>query len=123
MTEARNVSMFPLLGLIFVLAIVGSWKMNIFQLSFTKHAKTSHAAHVTKIENCFDAGNGSLSPIFRTSQGRWSQYCFDGSVNQWRIYECTEEGERLVITQFRQGVKRLKNYIRNHGMVEASIPC
>ena len=124
MSETNTNVGFPisLLFLLVFVAILGSWQSGLLQITFTEHAKTSHPEQASKIDNCFEGG-GVPSSIFRTSNGRFSQFCNDGTDNNyWRIYEC-EGTERVVVTQFKQGVRRLENYIRNHGMVPESPPC
>lgn len=113
-----------LLFLLVLAATLGSWQSGLLQMRFTNHSRTSHPEQVSKIDSCFE-GAGLPSPIFRMSNGRFSQFCNDGNEqdnNYWRIYEC-EGTERVVVTQFKQGIRRLENYIRNHGMVPESPPC
>ena len=81
---------------------------------FTDHAMTSHATQIPYIEECFE--NGEIHGPYTTSNGRLCEYASDGGENNyWRIFEC-HEGDKVVITQFKQGVNRLVNYMRNHGM-------
>ena len=94
----------------------------MLNIRFTDHARTSHVEQVSTIDKCFNGG-GRLSGIFKMNNGRWSEFCDDGSKNNhWRIYECVGD-ERVVVTQFKQAVRKLKNYIQNHGMVAGEIPC
>ena len=121
--KRNNSSLGPLIGLIFIFVIVGAWKTGMFNIAFTSHAINSHMSDISQIDNCFK-GSGKLSSIFQTSNGRWSQYCNDGGKNNyWRIYDCNQYGERIVVTQFKQGVRKLKNYLFNHQMIEGQMPC
>ena len=98
------------------------WMSQVLNITFTDHSRISHPEQVSKIDNCFE-GSGVASPIFKTSNGRFSQFCNDGGQNNyWRIYEC-EGTERIVVTQFKQGIRRLENYIFNHKMVPEEPPC
>lgn len=120
---ARTGSALPVLSLIIILALVGSWKLGVFNIMFTHHARTAHIAHNSVIDNCFDGDDGPSS-IFKMENGRWSQYCDDESGNiYWRIYDCSPSGERVVITQFKQAYRKLSNYISNKGMKYSRIPC
>ena len=111
----------PFLCVIFMFIIVGVWKTSVLSISFTGHAKTSHVEQVNEIDNCFN--NGNVSNTFKMANGRWGQYCENGETsNAWRIYECVK-GEKVVVTQFKQRVRKLANYIKNHGMVQETIPC
>lgn len=81
---------------------------------FTNHAMTSHAKQVPYIEECFE--NGDIHGPFTTSNGRMCEYANDGGENNyWRIFEC-QDGDKVVITQFKQHVNRFANYFANHKM-------
>ena len=125
MTKTDNSSLAPWLFLFLLAAAIVIWKPwgpPILNIVVSDHAKTSHIESVPEIDNCFNGG-GPRSLMFKTSYGRWAQYCNDGGPNNfWRIFEC-QEGERYVVTQFKQGVKRLANYMTNHKMVQGDIPC
>ena len=111
-----------LLSLVWMSTIEKEVISKISNINFTDHSRISHSEQVSKIDNCFEGG-GVPSAIFRTSNGRFSQFCNDGSQNNyWRIYEC-EGTERIVVTQFKQGIRRLANYILNHEMVPEEPPC
>ena len=116
---------FPI-GLLFLLvfaAILGSWQSGLLQITFTDHSRASHPEQASKIDSCFEGG-GLPSPIFKMSNGRFSQFCNDNNDKTvyWRIYEC-DGTERIVVTQFKQAIRRIQNYIRNHNMVPESPPC
>lgn len=111
------------LVLVFVIVAVTSMGIFINQATmFTKHAKTSHDYAIPEIDKCFN-GNGTIGPSFMMDNGRYAQYCFNGGKNNfWRIFEC-KGGDRLVITQFKQNVRRLANYIKNHKMEVTEPSC
>jgi hypothetical protein len=112
----------PFFILIFLVVLAGTWRTGVLNIVFTRHSQTSHAEAVSEIDNCFNGG-GTLSATFKMANGRYSQYCSDGGKNNfWRIFECSG-AEREVVTQFKQEVRQLLKYIRNHGMVEGVIPC
>lgn len=108
---------------VLVLLVAVSKGAPIFQITFTTHSMESHSYAVPAIENCFDYDGGEKSMIF-SSGDRFTQFCDDGSHNNyWRVYEC-EGSERVVVTQFKQAKRKLVNYIRNKGMKSgADIPC
>ena len=92
----------------------------IFEFRLTNHAKTSHVEQVSDIENCFN--NGNKSNWFLQPNGRHAQHCTDDSgYAYWRISSCAGQ-ERVVITQFKQTLKKLTRYIVNQGMVEGEPP-
>lgn len=108
------------LVLIFAVGVFSTFQEGL-HIVFTDHALKSHEAQRTYIDNCYE--NGDIYGPFQTSGGRLSEYCNDGGENNyWRIFECVE-GEKIVITQFKQGVTRLANYMLNHNMVEAEELC
>ena len=124
MENAKTSSSVP--GLVIFVLFLGLlsfvWSTTVLNITFTDHSRISHPEQVSKIDNCFEGG-GVSSSIFRTSGGRFSQFCNDGGQNNyWRIYEC-DGSERVVVTQFKQGVKRLENYIFNHKMIPEEPPC
>ena len=124
MENAKTSSSVP--GLVIFVLFLGLlsfvWSTTVLNITFTDHSRISHPEQVSKIDNCFEGG-GVSSSIFRTSGGRFSQFCNDGGQNNyWRIYEC-DGSERVLVTQFTQGVKRLENYIFNHKMIPEEPPC
>lgn len=123
MTAEKSNGHGGLLVIAFIFAVISLvWVMVNLNISFTRHARTSHPEAVNSIENCFNGG-GTLSPTYKLDNGRWGQFCNDGGKNNyWRIFEC-HKGDTLVITQFKQGVRRLANYIRNHNMVAEEFRC
>ena len=91
---------------------------------FTAHAVTSHEAHISDIDRCFD-GPGQLSPWYHAGGNRYLQFCNDGGkYNYFRISEC-QGGTRIVITQFKQLAKKLVRYLNNRtaGIADAPPPC
>lgn len=105
--------------IILILAALFFWLVavapNVSLITFTHHARTSHAEAFNEINNCFDGG-GNLSPWFLMGK-RYAQFCNDGGRNNfWRITTC-ENGEMLVVTQFKQALRKLGNYLTNKGAV------
>lgn len=107
--------------IILVVILTAGW--TVFNATiFTEHARTSHVDDVSDIDQCF-SGRGTLSSVFKMTNGRYSQYCNDGGRNNyWRIYECSNNN-RIVISQFKQSLRQLKKYITNWGMAAEEIPC
>lgn len=113
--------------LLMSISIFGVFTLSSSEVKFTKHSRASHAGLVKYIDKCFD-GEGDISPTYLMDNGRYSQNCKDKNGNlYWRIYECTSKGEVLVISQFKHDwrgmLQRVLNYMSNHNMKEANIPC
>lgn len=87
---------------------------SVAPIMYTDHAQTSHAEQLPDIDNCFK-GNGTIGNWLRGANGRYMQVCSDGGPNNYmRVYEC-QGGELVVITQFKQAIKKLSNYLLNGG--------
>ena len=122
--ESKPVSVVFLLVLVLfgILAAVAIFKTPmVSHIAFTNHAKESHATHVNAIDYCFN--NGNKSNWFLQTNGRYAQYCTDDNDKYafWRISSC-EGNQRVVITQFKQELRRLSKYIVAKNMQDASPP-
>lgn len=107
-------------GILILLVIAVSTPI-VVNILFTSHAETSHPKQAARINKCFD-GKGTVSPSFFT-EGRWGEFCNDGSEkNYWRIFQCVD-GERVIITQFMQRAASTANYVANKGMTRGAPEC
>ena len=105
--------------LVFAFAILAlAWS----EVSFTDHAMTSHATQISDINHCFNGG-GVRSPWYRIKNGRYAQYCteYGGKYNYFRIFSC-DGADRIVVTQFKQALRKLQNYLRNHEAIPMASP-
>lgn len=101
--------------LVFTAVVLALFAINMAMV-YTDHATSSHAIHIDQIDSCFE-GPGHISQWFLQKNGRWLQFCQDGNgkYNFYRVYEC--EGNTLVVvTQFKQAVRKLARYLSNRTM-------
>lgn len=94
--------------------------LGLVMITFTDHSQVSHAEQVPDITNCFN-GSGMKSGWYIGPDGRYAQYCIQGDNLYWRISEC-DGANRIVVTQFKQALRKLTNYLTNKRYVESSSP-
>lgn len=117
-TRTSHVSVFPLILFILLAAVAAGAFMSLQKVKFTTHARTSHGEQISEIKRCFDNPKSTIQS-YVMSNGRYSQHCSNGGKNgYWRVLECRSTGELLVVTQFKQAIRKVTNYITNHGMQE-----
>ena len=122
--------MFLILCILAFAAMVLAYQGYLKAVIFTDHAKTSHTSAISEIDKCF--GNplneipslGTIyGPFTGGDFGRWIEFCSDGGPNNFfRVFECDGE-DKIVITQFKQAINRLVNYMTNKNMVLGEALC
>lgn len=91
-------------------------------LVFTEHSETSHAEQISAINSCYNTPTNQFSGWLQGTNGRWLQFCFDGGkYNYFRVYECSN-GELVVVTQFKQALRKLSRYLTNGGYLPSDAP-
>ena len=118
--KASSMPLIPIFLIVLVVVVAMGAMMSTPKLKFTSHSRTSHEEQITRIEDCFKDPD-RVSSFFLMGNGRYSQYCEGENNNHWRIMEC-ENGDLVVVTQFKQALRKLANYITNHQMEPVPVP-
>lgn len=123
MVKTKNSQFRVLIFCILFIVMASVASTNVLKaVIFTEHAKTSHPRAISEIINCFD-GNGTIFGPFTGDNGRWVEFCNDGGPNNFfRVFQCSGE-DKIIITQFKQAINRLTNYMINKNMVPGEAAC
>ena len=111
----------PWMIILLLLFFIVFASLGVMAVTMSDHAMTSHPTQISHIENCFNGG-GNISNWFTGRNGRFLQFCNDGGKNNYfRVSEC-DGLERVIVTQFKQAIRKLPKYLKNGPYIPTDPP-